>query len=278
MWPYFHVAPTIWTGTTGRSWKTLGAPYQLLGFYFQTSPHANPYGLYYVSRASIVDETGLALPTIQKVLGQFAESGYAIYDADDQWCWVINMTARQVLKNNAPLASTDNRIRGINAWYAGLPDNPFLGPYWDRYHALVHLAERRDGTRQPEPAAEAVATPPLLAGMEIVIPAPSQDELFERWWMEYPPKKRTGKKAARGEWARIKPRPTPESVAKMIDVLQYHRTCTQWIKDGGRFIPDPERYLKKGRYEDVPAPAGVELSETDAQTSQTLQAWEPPHE
>jgi hypothetical protein len=277
MWPYFHVAPTIWTGQTGKEWKVLGAPYQLLGIYLQTAPAANPYGLYYLSRASIVDETGLALPTVSKVLAQFATSGYAVYDGDTQWCWVVNMTERQVLKNKRPLASTDNRIRGINAWYAGLPDNPFLGPYYERYHALVHLADRRDGSR-PLEAAAPEAAPDLLTGAEIVRPGPSQDDLFERWWMEYPPKKRSGKRAARAEWARITPRPTEAFVERMIDVLQYHRRSRQWLKDGGNFIPDPERYLKKGRYEDVPAPDLPEMSETDVQTAATLETWQPPHD
>jgi hypothetical protein len=279
MWPYFHVAPTVWTGTTGKEWRKLGPSYQVLGLYLQTAPAANPYGLYYVSRASIVDETGLALPTVQKVLAYFNESRYAFYEPEDQWCWVINMAARQLLKNGGALATSDNRIRGINAWYAALPDNPFLGPFFEKYHALVHLTTRRDGSHRLEPAAPSSAEPSLLDTSDaITVSTLSQEDLFDQWWREYPPRRRTGKKAARMEWAKIRPVPTAESVQAMIQVLIYQRSTRQWMKEGGTFIPEPERYLKKGRYQDEPAPDQPDLNDTDVQTMQALQAFEPTHD
>lgn len=284
MVPYFHLAPTVWTGRTGKQWKALGQPYQVLGLYLQSSPAANVYGLYYVSKAQIVEETGLSLQAIGKILPQFAEMEYAFYDQDGQWCWVINMTARQLLTNWRPLISTDNRIKSINAWYAGLPDNVFLGPYFDKYHGLVHLAARRSSLQRPTPAANPGAAPspleePSLFPATTVPPPLSQDDLFETWWREYPPHKRKAKKAARSEWAKIRPAPNAAFVSRMIAVLQAQRKLYDWIKDGGRYVPDPERYIKKGRYLDEVADVTMPvISEAEAQTAGTLQRWEPPRD
>lgn len=80
------------------------------------------------------------------------------------------------------------------------------------------------------------------------------------------------------EWAKIRPVPTAESVQAMIQVLIYQRSTRQWMKEGGTFIPEPERYLKKGRYQDEPAPDQPDLNDTDVQTMQALQAFEPTHD
>lgn len=271
MRPYFLVAPTLWTGATGKEWKTLGPAFQVLGVYLQTSPAANQYGLYYVSRAQMVDETGLPAPTLKKILAHFAENNYAYYDEDAQWCWVVNMGKRQLLTNNKALEPGDRRAIGADNWYRSLPDNPFLAPYFDTYHALFHLAARRIGTTAPAQApmlfTDAAPTTALI------VRTVSRDDLFERWWKHYP--KPAGKRAARAEWAKLKPAPTEADVDAWIQTLQRQRRSSQWLKDNGDYIPDAERYIKKGRMfdEETLLPS---MTQEDARTLNALDSWTPP--
>jgi hypothetical protein len=271
MRPYFLVAPTLWTGTTGKDWKALGSDYQVLGVYLQTGPAANQYGLYYVSRAQMIDETGVQLPTMKKVLAHFADTKYAFYDQEAQWCWVTTMARRQLLTNGSALTPGDRRAIGAAHWYKSLPDNPFLAPFFDTYHALLHLEQRRTATC----AAVPLDLPFALAapGTAIAVRAVTLDDLFERWWKHYP--KPAGKRAARAEWAKLKPPPTEAAVDQWIQALERQRRSTQWLKDNGDYIPDPERYIKKGRMfdEETLLPS---LTESDARTISALDSWTPP--
>lgn len=271
MRPYFLVAPTLWTGTTGKEWKTLGPPYQVLGVYLQTSPAANQYGLYYVSRAQMLDETGLPQPTLRKILTHFAESQFAFYDEDAQWCWVKNMARRQLLTNGGALAPGDRRAIGADNWYKSLPDNPFLAPYFDIYAPLLHLGVRRVG--RTAPVAGPSLFPDATPETALIVRTVSRDDLFERWWKHYP--KPAGKRAARAEWAKLKPPPTEADVETWILTLERQRRSSQWLKDNGDFIPDAERYIKKGRMfdEETLLPS---LTESDARTLNALDNWTPP--
>ncbi len=73
-------------------------------------------------------------------------------------------------------------------------------------------------------------------------------EGFEAFWGAYP--RKVGKGAARAEWVRL--RPTAELQTQMLAELDRQRSCDQWTKDGGQFIPFPRTWLHQGRWEDEP--------------------------
>jgi hypothetical protein len=69
---------------------------------------------------------------------------------------------------------------------------------------------------------------------------------FPEFWSEYP--KKVGKGAAREIFrrtAKIRP-PLPELLAS----LRRQKVSEAWSKEGGIYIPDPERWLKKERWAD----------------------------
>lgn len=77
-------------------------------------------------------------------------------------------------------------------------------------------------------------------------------ERFERFWAGYP--KKTGKDAAWREW--LKRSPSVDLTERILASVQQQRSSSQWLKDGGQFIPHPRTWLNQGRWQDeaeVPA-------------------------
>lgn len=67
---------------------------------------------------------------------------------------------------------------------------------------------------------------------------------FERFWSAYP--KKVGKEAARKAFQKVK-----APVDTLIAAISAQKRSTQWIKDNGRYIPNPATWLNQGRWEDV---------------------------
>lgn len=75
------------------------------------------------------------------------------------------------------------------------------------------------------------------------------DPDFEAWWAAYP--KKVGKLAALKAWKGARKSMPP--LAEMLVTLRAQERTRAWRRDNGQYIPDPERYLKRGRWaDDVP--------------------------
>lgn len=258
---YASVTPTIWTSETGREWRRLGAQFQLLALYLITNPHASLYGLYYLPLVIIVEETGLQRAVCAKVLGTFASQDFAFYDDRTEWVFVKNMAVRQLQFVHAP-NPREPRVIGVRRFYEACPPNPFLGPFFDHYHELFHLDARRDGGPWSVPKSPEMSLANGTRGRTL--------ELFEQWWAHYP--KPVSKRAALTEWMAIKPTPDDAFTARCIEAVEEQKRTANWIKDGGKWIPDPERWLKKGRWDDR-APELPHLSESEAEAMTTYTDW-----
>lgn len=69
---------------------------------------------------------------------------------------------------------------------------------------------------------------------------------FAAFWQAYP--RKDGKQAARSEWMRLKP--TDDQQRQMAADLERRCRSSQWLKDGGQFIPHARTYLHQRRFED----------------------------
>jgi len=71
---------------------------------------------------------------------------------------------------------------------------------------------------------------------------------FQNFWNAYP--KKVGKGAALKAWKKIK---SPKEILDLILIaLEWQKTCDQWTKENGQFIPHPATYLNQQRWEDEP--------------------------
>lgn len=69
---------------------------------------------------------------------------------------------------------------------------------------------------------------------------------FDLFWAAYPNK--TGKGAAEKSWNKL--RPTKELFSQIMEALQKAVRCERWVRENGRYIPNPATWLNQRRWED----------------------------
>lgn len=74
--------------------------------------------------------------------------------------------------------------------------------------------------------------------------------LFDRFWAAYPRKK--GKQDALKAWKQLAP--DMELCRKMSAALKWQKQSEQWLKDGGKYVPYPGKWLRQRLWEDEPDP------------------------
>lgn len=72
---------------------------------------------------------------------------------------------------------------------------------------------------------------------------------FGQFWAAYP--RKTGKSVCRNWWQ--KHQPGSDTLAAMLQSIDYLRGCEQWQRDGGKYIPMPSTWLNQRRWEDEDA-------------------------
>jgi hypothetical protein len=101
------------------------------------------------------------------------------------------------------------------------------------------------------------------SGSEVLAEAPlatlavQRDDGFDTFWSIYP--KRVGKGDARKSWAKIIK--SQQRVDTILAAVERQRTSKQWMRDGGRFIPNPATWLNQQRWDDDPDPDVPQLSD-----------------
>jgi hypothetical protein len=69
---------------------------------------------------------------------------------------------------------------------------------------------------------------------------------FDLFWAAYP--KKVGKKAAQKAWKNAKV--NADLFDKIMNAVGKARITTQWLREGGRYIPNPSTWLNEGRWDD----------------------------
>jgi hypothetical protein len=150
---YAKVAPTFWTGATGKELRRRGSEAVVVALYLMSSPHSNMLGLYYQPALYMAHETGLGIEGASKGLQHCIEARFCSFDPDTEMVWVPEMASYQI---GDELVSGDKRCKGIQKDYEALPKNPFLAAFFERYGKAFHLtrlhpAAVADGGKKPSP-------------------------------------------------------------------------------------------------------------------------------
>jgi hypothetical protein len=153
---YAKLSPTFWTGATGRALRRRGSEAVVMALYMVSSPHSNMLGLFYQPMMYAAHETGLGIEGASKGLDECIACGFCRYDPDTEMVWVLEMAAWQIAEQ---LTQADKRCKGIQKDYDALPNNPFLGDWFDRYKAAFHLKTRREFEPEDGPPDEAPLKP-----------------------------------------------------------------------------------------------------------------------
>ena len=81
---------------------------------------------------------------------------------------------------------------------------------------------------------------------------PQGAELFDRFWTCYP--KKRAKADAEKAWAKLGP--DAAQADRIVDAVEAFKGTSDWLKDGGQYIPYPATWLNGRRWEDDPATQG----------------------
>lgn len=123
-----------------------------------------------------------------------------------------------------------------------------------------------EGERETEKETEKTSAPSAL------------DFAFEKFWTEYP--KRRSKGDALKAWRALKP--TKELTERILRSLQIAKRSSDWVKDGGQFVPYPGTWLRAQGWEDdirlpndIPRMSGDDLAKMKAESERRMDAeWE----
>jgi len=72
---------------------------------------------------------------------------------------------------------------------------------------------------------------------------------FEAFWSAYPKYRRRGKSETYRLW---KSKRLDAQAGTAMAALEFHKRSEDWKKDGGKYVPEPERWLKRDRWQDAP--------------------------
>lgn len=137
---YAKVGPQFWIGPTGRQIKAAGTNATVVAMYLITSPHSNMLGLYYLPTLYLAHETGLGMDAATDGLEKCIRASFCSYDPATEMVWVHEMAAYQIA---ADLKESDRRCAGVQNDYDSLPENPFLGLFFERYANAFHMTLKR---------------------------------------------------------------------------------------------------------------------------------------
>lgn len=138
---YAKIGPKMWHGQTFKALRQRGIEGVVVATYLMTSPSSNMLGLYFQPLMYMAYETGLGIEGASKGLQDCIDVGFCQYDETSEMVWVVEMANYQIANE---LQASDKRCKGIQKDYEALPDNPFIGLFFDRYQLSFHLATRRE--------------------------------------------------------------------------------------------------------------------------------------
>jgi len=146
---YAKISPQMWIGETGRKLRDAGHETMLVALYLLSNPHSNMLGLYYLPKLFIAHETGLGVEGAAKGLRRAIEEGFCAYDEASEVVFVYEMARYQIADHLQP---SDKQCAGIQREYEGLPNNPFLAMFYEKYVKAFNLKTRRENARASEGA------------------------------------------------------------------------------------------------------------------------------
>jgi len=179
----------------------------------------NPYGHLKVGDKVILPSNlarmvGLTIEETEGYLDELKEAG--VYDLDIDG----TIVSRRMIR--------DENLRNMRASGGKLGGNPAL---MDKNK--VNLKVIQEVKQKPTPSSSSSST----SSIEI---------LFDKFYQNYP--KKIGKPKALQAFKKINP--DDQLLNEMLQKLEIQKNSSQWLKDGGEFIPHPSTWLNNRRWED----------------------------
>ena len=143
MRPYAKTYSSFWDGPIGERIAEHGLEAFAIAHYLVNNRHTSMIGLYKLPVPYISVDTKCSLEKAQELLNKMVEVDFASYDPQTQFVWVHEMARYQVGQGLNP---KDKQCAAVRSLYSGLPANPFLEPFFNRYHKDFHLQPHKSIT------------------------------------------------------------------------------------------------------------------------------------
>lgn len=245
---YAQVFPQFWLGKTGKKLRG-NADAQLVALYLITSPHANMIGVFHCPMMYIAHETGLSLEGASKGLRRVVEEGFCSFDDEHELVWVHEMARFQI---GDQLSPKDNRVKSTEREYQKIPECQIRQAFYQKYKTAFYLPHDEAPLKGVESPFEAPSKPRTGTGTRTgnspSSPSANEsaDDGFANFWERYP--KKVAKPQAQKAWKKINP--VGPTLADLMAALEQQKASSDWLKDGGQFIPHPATWLNGRRWED----------------------------
>ena len=261
----------LWTGYPGRHLRDSPEAFKLAA-YLLTGPESDMWGIWHLEARIVREYLGMTSSKYQKAFDVLTDIKWAYLNKE--WVYIPELPASQFTR--WPLLPLDNNTRAAKRWYEELPENPFLGAWFDQHLADLCLRQEPQVTRRgtegppapPAPSVEELEVFDLL-GKKIVEKGLSTAEL-DRWFarmVEIYPKK---DKLHRARTMLRQLQPTAILMDEIWAALAWQVRQPDWLKEGGRYAPSLYSYLREKRWLDKPRTLPY-LNESTVQAMQTIE-------
>jgi hypothetical protein len=147
---YGRIAPTFWTGETGKKIRRSGKEQVILACYLQTCRNSNLIGLYYLPIPTICHETSLTHVEATAALGMLATiDNFALYDHEQEFVWLPTMAAHQIGLGAPPwepFKATDKRLGAIRRFAHEARKSICYPSFIARYGTLFGIKKGLEGS------------------------------------------------------------------------------------------------------------------------------------
>lgn len=140
---FAQIQPTFWTRGSGKRLRNKPLA-RLLALYLMTGPSSTMVGLYYISRRTLVEDTGIPDSELDACLAAVAEVGIAFYDPTEELAYVPEAARYQV---GQVLGAGDRKRGPILKQLSLYGNHPFVLQWVIRYFDPYSLAN--EGMQRP---------------------------------------------------------------------------------------------------------------------------------
>jgi hypothetical protein len=147
--PYGLLLTTFFSGATGMRLQSLGNQGKdalLLGAFLTANDWSNMIGLYEISLGKLARHLPvLKSRNVTRAFAALDAERFAHYDSETEFVWVREMARIRLRLERGQVIRNPKVLTGAQNCYQRLPMNPFLSPFYDRYHVELALKHRRGG-------------------------------------------------------------------------------------------------------------------------------------
>ena len=233
---YRQVYTTFWTDSKVEDDFTPEDKYFYL--YLLTNVHTNLCGCYEISKKQMSNDTGYTVDVVERLLSRMINTHAVIrYSEQTKEVLLLNWHKYNWSKSDKLLKGVAKEIEHIKSRDFQKILLDLLAQYgYDTDTVSIGYTYPMDTSVSVSVTVTDTVTEPV-------------NNDFEIFWNEYP--KKVGKKDAKKSFDKALKSTKAET---MIRAVIAQKESGQWLRDNGRYIPNPATWLNQGRWDDAIQP------------------------